>query len=125
MTDADVASYRFLLIESDILSIGQQISLWSRLQMPVAALIDTGGRSVHAWLKIDCANESEYRKAAAEFYKPLERFGICPNNKNPSRLSRLPGVKRKIGGVGACEQRLLFLNPDPIDDGAIFPEVTP
>jgi hypothetical protein len=123
-TDADVAAYRFLLIESDHLPIGMQISLWSRLPMPVAALIDTGGRSVHAWLKVDCADEKDYRETVADFYRALARFGICRANKNPSRLSRLPGVTRKIGGVGAREQRLLYLNPEPAVDLAIFPETT-
>jgi hypothetical protein len=123
-TDADVAAYRFLLIESDHLPIGMQISLWARLPMPVAALVDTGGRSVHAWLKIDSANEAEYRETVADFYRGLAQFGICRANKNPSRLSRLPGVKRKIAGAGACEQRLLYLNPEPADDVAIFPEAT-
>jgi hypothetical protein len=112
-TDADVVSHRFLLIESDTLPIDLQLSLWSLLRMPVAALIDTAGRSIHAWVKVDCANETEYRETAARFYKLLGRFGICLNNKNPSRLSRLPGVARKIGGAGACEQRLLYLNPSP------------
>jgi hypothetical protein len=112
--DVDVASHRFLLIESDTLSIDLQLSLWARLRMPVAALIDTAGRSVHAWLKVDCADETEYRKTAADFYTLLTRFGICSANKNPSRLSRLPGVTRKIGGTDDyAQQRLLYLNPSP------------
>jgi hypothetical protein len=120
-TDADVAAHRFLLIESDTMPIGMQISLWSRLPIPVAALIDTGGRSVHAWLKVDCDDRMKYDETVAETYRLLAPFGICRANKNPSRLSRLPGVKRRIGGAGACEQRLLYLDPEPTDD-AIFQE---
>jgi hypothetical protein len=112
-TDQDVAAYRHLLLESDDLPIELQLSFWVRLALPVAALIDTGGRSVHAWVKLDCKDEAEYRETAAEIYTPLVRFGLCLNNKNPSRLARLPGVKRKLGAIGAGEQRLYFLDPDP------------
>jgi hypothetical protein len=112
-TDADVASNRFLLIESDTLPTELQLSLWSRLKLPVAALIDTAGRSVHAWIKVDCSDEEHYRELALKIYESLGRFGVCRANKNPSRLSRLPGVRRKIGGIGACEQRLFYLNPSP------------
>jgi hypothetical protein len=110
-TDADVASFRFLLLESDSLPIGMQLSLWARLKLPVAAIIDSGGRSVHAWVKVDCSDEESYRHNAAQIYALLAPFGICRANKNSSRLARLPGVKRKIGGAGACEQRLFYLNP--------------
>jgi hypothetical protein len=112
-TDADVAAFRFLLLESDALSIGLQLSLWARLALPVAAIIDSGGRSIHACVKLDCKDEAEYREVASFIYERLLRFGLCPSNKNPSRLARLPGVKRKIGAVGASEQRLYYLNDDP------------
>jgi len=112
-TDRDIAAFRFLLLESDDLPIGLQLCLWSRLALPVAALICTGGRSVHAWVKVDCRDEKEYREIAFDIYEHLARFSPCPHNKNPSRLSRLPGVKRKLGGEGAAEQRLYYLNDDP------------
>jgi hypothetical protein len=115
-TDADVASYRFLLLESDSLPIGMQLSLWSRLALPVATIIDSGGRSVHAWIKVDCADDKEYREIVSEIYELLARFGVCPANRNPSRLSRLPGVKRSIGGIGACEQCLFYLNDEPEEE---------
>ncbi len=120
-TDRDVAVFRFLLLESDDLPREVQLSFWARLALPVAAIIDSGGRSVHCWVKVDCKDEAEYRETASEIYTPLARFGLCLNNKNPSRLARLPGVKRKIGGVGAGAQRLYFLDPDP-PSAAIFKE---
>jgi hypothetical protein len=112
-TDQDVADFRLLLLESDQLPLGLQISLWSRLPLPVAVLLDTGGRSIHAWLKIDCKDEAEYREIASLIYQGLARFGLCPNNKNPSRLSRLPGAMRLLGArMGKMGQRLLYLNGD-------------
>jgi hypothetical protein len=118
--DCDVAAFRFLLLESDDLPIGMQLSLWSALALPCAAIIDSGGRSVHAWLRVDCKNEQEYRATASRFYQLLSPFRPCPANKNPSRLARLPGVKREIGGSGAAEQRLFYLNPAPRKGQPIF-----
>lgn len=113
VTDADVTSYRFCLLESDELPLEIQLSIWARLPLPIAALITTGGRSVHAWVMLNCATEQEHRAIADRIYKRLARFGLCPGNKNPSRLSRLPGAQREIGKCGDGRQRLLYLNPEP------------
>jgi hypothetical protein len=113
ITDADVTSYRFCLLESDALPIDLQLSLLARLPLPVAAIITSGGRSVHAWIMLNCSNEQEYRAKVDRIYTLLARFGLCPSNKNPSRLSRLPGAQREIGKHGDGAQRLLYLNDEP------------
>jgi len=119
-TDADVTSFRFCLLESDILPVELQLSLLARLPLPVAAIIDSGGRSIHAWVMLNCANAQEYRVTVDRIYRLLARFGLCPSNKNASRLSRLPGAQREIGKHGDGAQRLLYLNPEPAE-AAIFP----
>jgi hypothetical protein len=115
ITDADVKSFRFCLLESDILPMELQLSLLARLPLPVAAIIQSGGKSIHAWVMLNCANAKEYREPIDRIYKLLARFGICPSNKNPSRLSRLPGAQREVGKHGDGAQRLLYLNPDPFE----------
>jgi hypothetical protein len=113
-TDSDVTSYRFCLLESDDLPLELQLSLWARLPLPVAAIIDTGGRSAHAWVRLDCDTAEEYRSLVKRIYTRLAQFGLCLSNKNASRLSRLPGAQRKIGKRDDDDrQRLLYLNPDP------------
>jgi hypothetical protein len=64
---------------------------------------------------LNCSNAEEYRAKVDRIYTRLARFGLCPNNKNASRLSRLPGAQRKIGKHGDGAQRLLYLNPEPIE----------
>jgi hypothetical protein len=117
--DSDVTSYRRCLLESDELPLELQLSLWASLSLPVAAIIDTGGRSAHAWVDLNCDTLEEYRAMVSRIYIPLARFGLCLNNKNPSRLSRLPGAQREIGKRGDGAQRLLYLNPEPLEK-AIF-----
>ena len=111
--DCDVGSYRFCLLESDYLPLDLQLSLWARLPLPVSAIIDVGGRSAHAWVKLNCEGAKEYEAKVERIYTLLARFGICQNNKNPSRLSRLPGARRTIGKRGDGAQKLLYLNPEP------------
>jgi hypothetical protein len=119
VTNADVTSYRFCLLESDALPLDLQLSLWARLPLPVAAIIQSGGRSVHAWVMLNCLSAQEYRTKVARIYTLLAQFGLCLSNKNPSRLSRLPGAQREVGKYGDGAQRLLYLNPDPVET-AIF-----
>jgi hypothetical protein len=119
ITNADVTSHRFCLLESDTLPIDLQLSLWARLPLPIAAIIESGGRSVHAWVIVNCPTAQDYRATVDRIYTLLARFGLCPSNKNPSRMSRLPGAQREVGKHGDGAQRLLYLNPEP-SETAIF-----
>jgi hypothetical protein len=113
--DSDVTSYRFCLLESDDLPLDLQLSLWARLPLPVAAIIDSGGRSAHAWVELGCDTAAEYQSLVHRIYTRLAQFGLCTSNKNPSRMSRLPGAQRVIGKSGDGRQRLLYLNPEPLE----------
>jgi hypothetical protein len=111
--DANVAAYRFALIECDEIPRPLQLSLLARLPLPIAAILTSGGRSLHAWVKVDAPDLDTYRATVARMLALLARFGVDTRNKNPSRLSRLPGTRRAIGGEADGLQRLLYLNPQP------------
>ena len=117
--DADVVSYRFTILESDLLTAELALSLFARLPLPIAAILSSGGKSPHAWVKLDCLNAEEYREKVERIYALLARFGLDPNNTNESRLSRLPGAQREIGKQGDGGQRLLYLN-DEASEAPIF-----
>ena len=51
--------------------------------------------------------------AIPQLLELVRKFGVDGKNKNPSRLSRLPGARRTIGAVGDGVQRLVYLNPQP------------
>ena len=121
--DANVTAYRFALMESDALPPDVQLSLWARLPLPIAAILTSGGRSVHAWVKVDAECIDDYRNATARLLATLARFGVDGQNKNPSRLSRMPGALRTIGAAKDGRQRLLYLNPEPKQE-AICPQLT-
>ena len=59
-------------------------------------LVYSGKKSLHAIVKVDAANYDEYRKRVDFLYQICQKNGLSPDtqNRNPSRLSRLPGVQR-------------------------------
>ena len=106
-SDRNVSSYRYVLVESDELSREEQERFYRRYELPVACLVDSAGKSLHAIVRIDAPNEREYRSRVNYLFRFLERrgFPVDGANRNPSRLSRMPGVTRN--GV---TQRLLATN---------------
>ncbi len=113
VTDSNVTRFRFALIEFDSLPLELQLSLLAKLPLPVAAILTSGGRSIHAWVRVDVNTMDEYRGTVSRILTLLAKFGVDGKNKNPSRLSRLAGVVRQIGASGDGNQRLLYLNPQP------------
>lgn len=93
----NVTDYRYALVESDCMDLEQQHALIRELELPVACLVYSGGKSIHAIVKIEAANYDEYRKRVDYLYNVLKKNGlpVDTQNKNPSRLSRMPGVMRK------------------------------
>ncbi len=111
--DADIMAWRFAFLESDILSTAEQLSFYARTGLPIAAIITSGGEaSCHAWVRIDAKSLDEYRERVKALYAVVEAYGMDKANKNASRLSRLPGAHRTIGGHGDGYQRLLYVNGD-------------
>jgi RecA-family ATPase len=60
--------------------------------MPITALIDSGGKSIHAWVRVDARDRKEWEERRDIIYSTVP--GIDPKNKNPARFSRLPGAYR-------------------------------
>ena len=92
----NVTEYRYALIESDCMPLEQQNALIRELELPVAVLVYSGGKSVHAIVRVDAANYDEYRRRVDYLYNVCRKNGleIDRQNRNPSRLSRMPGVTR-------------------------------
>ena len=92
----NVTEYRYALVESDSMPIAQQNAVMRELELPIAVLVYSGGKSLHAIVRIDAPNYEEYRKRVDYLYKVCKENGleIDRQNRNPSRLSRMPGVIR-------------------------------
>lgn len=94
--DRNVADYRYSLVESDGMDIEKQHAIIRELELPVACLVHSGKKSLHAIVRVDAADFMEYKKRVDYLYTICKKNGleIDPQNKNPSRLSRMPGIIR-------------------------------
>ena len=112
--DSAVCGFRYAVAEFDGLSKADQLAFWWGFRTaPIVALIDSGGKSVHAILKVDCATRADWEKDVEETLFPcvLCPLGCDPACRNESRLSRLPGHFRR---EKKTFQRLLYLNPEGV-----------
>ena len=92
----NVTDYRYALIESDDMDLDKQNALIRELELPVATLVYSGKKSLHAIVKVDAKSYDEYRKRVDYIYSVCKKNGLTidTQNRNPSRLSRMPGVMR-------------------------------
>ena len=103
----NVTAWRYALVESDKIPVEEQARRIEGLQLPCAALVESGGKSLHAIVHIGAADPAEYRRRVEYLYEACRKAGLDPDtqNKNPSRLSRMPGATR-----GGRVQRLVAVH---------------
>ena len=126
--DACVAKFKFAVAEFDKVppalrepgvTVGpwpfdEQARFWAgaiAAGWSVAALIHSGGKSIHAWLAVDAADAQDWTLNVEQrlFPELLIPLGVDSNCRNESRLSRMPGAYRADKQQW---QRLLYLNPN-------------
>lgn len=92
----NVTDYRYALVESDDMDLAAQNAIIRELELPVACLVFSGKKSIHAIVRIDAGSYEEYRRRVNYLYDICRQNGlkIDTQNRNPSRLSRMPGVIR-------------------------------
>lgn len=117
--DEHAAAWRYALIEADPENAAamtgseleadkaRQLDAIHRLRLPCAAIVDSGRKSVHAIVRVDAADAEEYRARVRWLHAVCNANGIPADksDKNPTRMSRLPGAVR-----GDSMQRLIEVN---------------
>ena len=113
--DNCVVKHMHAVAEMDKAPLAEQLAFWSWAALPVRALILSAGKSIHAWVDVDCADAAEWEREVSGvlFPKFLVPLGCDPSCRNRSRLSRMPGYTRPAdskspGGM----QRLIWLSPE-------------
>lgn len=92
----NVTDYRYALVESDSIPVERQNAIIRELELPIATLVYSGGKSIHAVVKVEAATMEEYRKRVNYLYDVCKKNGleVDTQNRNAARLSRMPGVVR-------------------------------
>jgi RecA-family ATPase len=106
VSDQDVKECRNALIESDDMPLKDQERMLFEMNLPIVCITNSGGKSLHAIVKIDADGRNHYRDRVLYLHDECEKNGMSIDaaNKNPSRLTRLAGIKR-----GDKEQTLMHL----------------
>ncbi|MDA7888276.1 hypothetical protein N9A86_02695 [Akkermansiaceae bacterium] len=115
-----VTAWRFLVLESDHAPEELWLKALVQLPFPIAAIYTSGGRSVHALVKVDCKTKSAFDQLRDYLVQVLAPVGGDSAAMTAVRLSRLPGLYRhgskdKDGKLQPYPeprlQKLLWLNP--------------
>lgn len=110
VSNENVTAFRYALVEADEGDLEHQLATIKALNLPAAVIMFSGGKSIHAIVHIDAPNYTEYQKRVNYLYDVCGKSGlkVDTQNKNPSRLSRMPGVMR-----AGKQQFLIELNFGP------------
>lgn len=94
--NSNVTRFANALIESDEDDIETQYAIYRKLELPIRFLVHSGRHSLHAIVRVDALNIGEYRERVSFLYAFCAKNGLKVDeaNKNPSRYSRMPGVRR-------------------------------
>jgi hypothetical protein len=113
--DNDVSAFRHVLLEFDKISVEEQWNLITQSKIPCTAVIHSGNKSLHAWVKIGAKDRNEYNDRVNVLFDHFDPYierdenGTYKDrvkaNRNPSRFSRLPGMVR-----GERRQELIALH---------------
>ena len=131
-SEESVTSWRWMMVESDSANTRDWLGCVVQLPLKIAALYTSGGRSVHALIRVDARTKAEWDLRKAELKPWLVMLGADPGSMSAVRLTRLPGCWREGKIVenklikqteyrslktpeeprGAF-QKLLYVNPNP------------
>lgn len=123
-----VTAWRYFVLESDEEGIeAQWLALLALLPLAIVALYTSGGRSVHALIRVDAPSKAVWDRFCKDVLKrPLTLLGADKGVFSAVRLTRLPCCWRrgrydengswrpylgKDGKPAPRRQELLFLNP--------------
>lgn len=106
----DVTSFRHVLVEFDEDAEGntipkdKQFGAFLASNLPITCVLDSGRKSLHAWVRVDAEDAKEYEERAAQAYSVFtgSMEGLDEGNHNPNRFSRCPEGWRTVNG----EERL-------------------
>lgn len=122
-SEESVTSWRYLVIESDKANPRDWMGALVQLPLAIAAIYTSGGRSIHALVRLNAPSKHEWDSVARAMKPILVTLGADGKSLSAVRQTRLPGCFREGKIDDETEeytrfpkpvlQKLLYLNPDP------------
>jgi hypothetical protein len=103
-----LTSFRYLVLESDQAEPALWIPALAQLPLPIEAVYSSGGKSIHALLRVDAENGEHWREIKRKLAPILVTLGADEGAMTAVRLTRLPFCHRAEKGDW---QQLYYLNP--------------
>jgi hypothetical protein len=104
-SEESVTAWRWMVLESDDAPLRLWLGALARVGRRVASIVSSGGRSVHALIRVDAKTKREWDERKRELMS-LVVVGADPGALSAVRLTRLPGCLRR-GRL----QKLLYFAP--------------
>jgi regulatory protein RepA len=79
------------MVEFDGREKSEQFEIFKQSGLPIACVLDSGNKSLHAWIRVDAVDRQQYKERQEKVYSYLGDYIDDPGNKNPSRFSRFAG----------------------------------
>ncbi len=103
-----VTAWRYAVLESDEADADDWLRCLVQMPFRIACICESGGRSIHALVRIDAASKADWDRVMLPIKPVLITLGADRGALSAVRLTRLPQAMR-----GERCQRLLYLNPQP------------
>ena len=107
-SEESVTAWRYAVLESDEADADDWLRCLVQMPLPIACICESGGRSIHALVRVDAESKGHWDKKVRLMKPVLVTLGADPGALSAVRLTRLPQAKR-----GDRVQWLLYLNPTP------------
>ena len=107
-SEESVRAWRYAVLESDEADSDQWLRCLVQMPLRIACICESGGRSVHALVRVDAASKGDWDAKVGSIKPVLVTLGADAGALSAVRLTRLPQAVR-----GERVQRLLYLNPAP------------
>ena len=106
-----VVAWRYMLLESDEADMRDWLGLLVQMPLRISAIYSSGGRSVHALVRVDAATKQRWDAIKAELEPTINLLSVAGVDRRALtaiRLTRLPNCWRN-----KQRQKLFYLNPCP------------
>lgn len=94
-SEVAVTDWRWMVLESDSAKVEHWLNFVVQLKLRIAALYTSGGRSVHALVRVNATSKPQWDAMRDMMSPVLSKLGADPAAMSAVRLTRLPGCYRR------------------------------
>ena len=106
--EANITSFRYLVIESDKADPALWLPALVQIPLPIVAIYSSGGKSIHSLVRVEAESGDHWREIKAKLAPALVTIGADDAAMTAVRLTRLPQCFRAEKDRW---QELYYLNP--------------